>query len=241
MRGQMNEREIEDRESLFSRVKRPLWTPLSVLIVWIFIFDAWMPVSWSPTVDRTLYVKLPLEGVRFHWRFSDADSFLAGELKLRIANQDRAEEIMIFSNGAIAEGWRMIGDENSDGSFYFGFQSDTRHATSASDSLVLSLTVPEPLTGRGPHREGVLPAGQWTATGTYSALYGGTWNPAHALVLRGDEPIGFLQCWDAEWPLDITANSGWNGPRPEDDDEPSLLTRLNPETGVDGRRCVSHT
>lgn len=221
-------------------VLRSLSWAASVLVLWVVVFDGRLPTALAPEVERTLYFKLPIEGARFHWQFQDRDAFLAGELTLRIINKDRDQTLVVFRDGTIHDGWRMIGDARRDGAFYFGFTTDDRIRTAPNDSLVLTLTVADDLPGRGPHREGVLPAGTWEATGTYSALYGGSWNPVHFLVLRGDPPVAYLQCWDDVWPIHVTKTEGWNGSKPEDDRASTFLRRVWPERGVDGRRCGSH-
>lgn len=78
------------------------------------------------SADRTLYFKLPIEGVRFHWEFLDAEAFLSGELTLRILNKDRDQTLVVFrdgkdllgrgpySEGVLPAGvWQMSGSHSS--------------------------------------------------------------------------------------------------------------------------------
>ena len=69
-----------------------------------------VPAFLSPTVNRTLYFKLPIEGTRFHWTFGDRLAFEAGELTLRIVNTKRGRDqtIVIFRHGQVSAGWEMI-------------------------------------------------------------------------------------------------------------------------------------
>lgn len=214
---------------------------LPCALLWLSWCDGRVPTFLSPTVKRTLYFKLPIAGTRFHWVFLDRRAFLSGELTLRIANarRDRDQTLVIFRNGTIAKGWEMIDGAARDSSFYFGFSTDERFATSAGDSVIVTLIATEDLRGRGPYSEGTLAKGTWVATGTYTALYGRTMNPIRDLIRVGKPPIAFLTCWDTSWVLQNASDEGWMGPKPIDEDDESFMSRLRPERGVDGRRCRS--
>jgi hypothetical protein len=222
-----------------SRARRVLLQGL-VFAGIVLLFSGSIPfrVFFAPAAERTLYFKLPLEGVRFHWTFLDPEAFLSGELTLRILNKDRDQTLVVFRDGEVHDGWEMIGDALPDSSFYFGFATTHRVRTRADDSLVITLKATNDLLGRGPYSEGVLAAGVWQMTGTYSSLYGGRWNPIDLLVLRGDPPIAFLQCWRGGWPLTITEAEGWMGAKPEGED--GLFRRLRKPRGTNGRACGSH-
>ena len=195
-----------------------------------------VPAFLSPTVNRTLYFKLPIDGTQFHWTFGDRLAFEAGELTLRIVNADRGRDqtIVIFRHGRVSAGWEMIAGSSHVSDAYFGYASDTRFPTAVGDSLIITLVATEDLPGRGPHARGTLPKGTWVATGTYSALYGGTLNPLSNVVIGGKPPHAFLTCWDTTWVLQDVRDDGWMGPRPADEQD-----ELRPGRGVDGRRCRS--
>jgi hypothetical protein len=203
--------------------------------------DGRVPAFLSPTVERTLHLKLPIAGTRFHWTFLDRRAFLSGELTLRIANADRDRDrtLVIFRNGKITEGWEVISDSPRDSGIFFGFSTERRIETAVGDSVTVTLTVTDDLPGRGPWSQGTLPAGTWVATGTYTALYGGTLNPLRDLVRACKPPIAFLTCWDTAWVLRDASDEGWMGPKPAGEDDPSFASRLHPQRGVDGRRCRS--
>lgn len=210
-------------------------------VLWLTVCDGRVPAILSPTVERTLYLKLPIAGTRFHWRFLDRRAFLSGELTLRIVNAGRGrdETLVIFRDGAIGDGWELLDGTPRDGSAYFGFSTDRRFATAVGDSVIVTLVAPTDLRGHGPHSVGTLAKGTWVATGTYTALYGGTLNPIRDLVRMGDPPVAFLTCWDTEWVLRDGRDVGWMGPKPASEDEVSRFQRLRPDRGVDGRRCRS--
>lgn len=194
--------------------------------------------SFAPTAERLLYFKLPIQDVRYHWRFTDADAFLAGELTLRIINTDRDETHVVFRDGQIQEGWEAISPARPGDGFYFGFQSTKPFRTKGNDSLIITLQAPRDLAGRGPHSEGVLAAGTWQMTGTYSSIYGRRWNPLDIVVIR-ESPIAFMECWSGEWPITITSSEGWQGAEPAVDI--GILSRLSISRGTNGDRCRSHT
>lgn len=219
-----------------------LWSyVLIAFVVWSSWFDGRVPSFLSPTVERTLYFKMPIAGTRFHWTFLERRAFLSGELTLRIVNVDRArdETLVIFRDGKISDGWQLIADGQRDSSAYFGFFTERRFATAVGDSVILTLRAAEDLRGRGPHSQGTLAKGTWVATGTYTSLYGGTLNPIRSLVRMGEPPIAFLTCWDTVWPLRDERDGGWMGVKPAGEDDESVLERLRPIRGVDGRRCQS--
>jgi hypothetical protein len=210
-------------------------------MLWLTWCDGRVPPFLSPTVERTLYFKLPIDGTRFHWIFLDRHAFFSGELTLRIVNvaRDRDQTIVIFRNGRITTGWKVIDDEPGDTSAYFGFSTEQRFATAVGDSVIVTLTAPQDLPGQGPYSQGTLPKGVWVASGTYTGLYGGTLNPLFDMVRWREPPIAFLSCWDTTWVLRDVRDEGWKGVEPRGDDSASVFERLKPERGVDGRRCRS--
>jgi hypothetical protein len=194
--------------------------------------------AFATSADRTLYFKLPLEGVEYHWEFLDSQAFLSGELTLRILNKDRDDTIVVFRDGKISEGWETIGDEKPGRGAYFGFATQKRFRTRSDDSLIVTLKAPKDLLGRGPDSEGTLAAGVWQMSGTYSGIYGGRWNPMDLAVLHGNPPVAFMECWAGVWPLRITKHQGWMGAASRNDG--SSIRKLIGERGTNGRACKSH-
>lgn len=224
------------KRSRLSRILRRALAWSAVAFLGLQLFPVWP--SFATSADRTLYFKLPIEGVRYHWVFQDPAAFLAGELTLRIINKDRDQTIVVFRDGKIQDGWEEIDDSRPDGGAYFGFASTTRFRTKADDSLIVTLTAPRDLLGRGPYSEGVLAAGTWQMSGTYSSIYGGRWNPIDLIGLHGDPPIAFMQCWAGVWPITITKHEGWRGgPQPE---TLGFLRKLTKARGTNRRVCGTH-
>ena len=221
-----------------SKARRVLGAATFVATLLVAVGATPFATSIAPAAERTLYFKLPVEGARFHWTFLDPAAFLSGELTLRILNKGHDQTLVVFRDGKIQDGWEMIGDARPDGSFYFGFASSHRVRTKADDSLVITLRAKTDLPGQGPYSEGVLAAGVWQMTGTYSSLYGGRWNPMDLIVLHGDPPIAFMQCWNGVWPITMTKAEGWKGEQPAD--EVGRSRRMSRPRGTNGDTCGSH-
>lgn len=120
-------------------------------------------------VARHIYLKLPLQHVRFHWRFMSREDLLSGKLVLRVRRGDLTNEIVIFENGAFAPGWEATG-ASEPGKIYFGFRSTTRFLTAPDDELEMELLVLKDLAGIGVLQTGILAAGTYRAKGTYFNL-----------------------------------------------------------------------
>lgn len=120
-------------------------------------------------VARHIYLKLPLQHVRFHWRFMSREDLLSGKLVLRVRRGDLTNEIVIFENGAFAPGWKAMG-ASEPGKIYFGFRSTTTFLTALDDELEVELLVLKDLAGIGALQTGVLAAGTYRAKGTYFNL-----------------------------------------------------------------------
>lgn len=224
-----------DRSGARQSLIRGLGLGLLALTIW---GATSFPISLAPSAERTLYFKLPIEGARFHWRFLDTDAFLSGELTLRILNTDRDETLVVFRDGKLHDGWEILGDAQPGDGYYFGFSTTDRVRTHADDSLVITLTAAKDLRGRGPYREGVLAAGVWQMTGTYSSIYGKRWNVLDLAVLHGNPPIAYMECWTDVWPITLTRAEGWKGAKPEDDG--GFFLRVNAPRGTNGNSCGSH-
>lgn len=120
-------------------------------------------------VARHIYLKLPLQHVRFHWRFMSREDLLSGKLVLRVRRGDLTNEIVIFENGAFAPGWEATG-ASEPGKIYFGFRSTTTFLTAPDDELEMELLVLKDLAGIGVLQTGILAAGTYRAKGTYFNL-----------------------------------------------------------------------
>jgi len=175
---------------------------------------------------RALSVKLPLEQPMFHWAFTDREGFLAGTLVLRIIRGDETQSITILADGQFTEGWEAISlpPVAQRNGVYFGFISSTAYATAPGDRLEIELTVVKDIVGIGPLQEGLLPAGVYTARGTYSGLTDDCAPPLPGKnpdELPPDQRKGydnlrklyshraFLENWENQWPLTITSEVGW--------------------------------
>jgi len=178
---------------------------------------------------RTFSLKLPLLQPDFHWTFMSRDDFLSGKLLLRITRNNRTEEIVIFEKGQFTDGWAEMSEQQRPdrGEIYFGFISTAKYLTAPGDKLELELTITKDLPGIGARQSGILPAGLYKSTGTYSGLLddydtsaleeqlaknGEISDEQQKLVdqLRSSlEYKAFLESWQDQWSLEITSQKGW--------------------------------
>jgi hypothetical protein len=181
-------------------------------------------------LERAISLKLPLLQPAFHWTFMSREDFLSGKLLLRIVRNGQANEIVILENGQFSEGWEAmpLPPAPERGQIYFGFLSTRQYPTAPGDELQLELTVTKDLPGIGAIQTGILPAGKYTSTGSYSGLideYDTTFL-AGQVASEGRIPSAeqelllakmramyehkaFLEFWKEQWPLKITGDTGW--------------------------------
>jgi hypothetical protein len=169
---------------------------------------------------RTISLKLPLRQAEFHWTFMSREELLAGKLVLRVTRNGKTNEIMIFENGQMREGWEAMSLPNNPkaGEIYFGFKSSKKYATAPNDQLELELQVKQDLSGIGPLQKGILPAGSYKARGTYSGLLDEYKMPDQLKeapkqtvdkLRQALEFTAFLENWQEQWDLHITSEEGW--------------------------------
>jgi len=179
--------------------------------------------------ERSIYLKLPLLQPRFHWIFNSRKDFLSGKLVLRIIRNEKTDEITIFENGNMTDGWETM-DALSDslkGDIYFGFQSTKKYLTAPGDLLQLELKVTKDLDGIGAFETGILPAGTYTAKGVYGGL-----------IDKGREQYkykAFLENnWSEQWSLKITGNKGWLSEERRIQTE-KLFEQMDPRSNMVGK------
>jgi len=179
--------------------------------------------------ERAISLKLPLLQPRFHWTFMSREDFLSGKLVLRIIREGQSNDIVIFENGKLSDGWEAMPITGPrKGEIYFGFISTRKYLTAPGDKLELELTVTKDLAGIGAIQTGILPAGKYKSRGTYSGLVDeydtsalaeelakkGKKSPAEQEGLLNKlramcEHKAFLESWKDQWPLKITGEKGW--------------------------------
>ena len=193
--------------------------------------------------ERAIYLKLPILQPVFHWTFRSKRDFLSGKLTLQITGAGRSTTITIFENGRISEGWEAIGQEfPKGGEIYFGFQSSVKYATASGDRLKIELHAKKDLEGIGAMQAGILPAGIYTAEGAYSGLIDEYEVPPNfpkdlpeetiAKLRENAEFRAFLENWEAQWPLQITGDTGWLSPDQRIGME-RMLERLKEEDAIE--------
>jgi len=179
--------------------------------------------------ERAISLKLPLLQPRFHWTFMSREDFLSGKLVLRIIREGQSNDIVIFENGTLSDGWEAMPITGPrKGEIYFGFISTRKYLTAPGDNLELELTVTKDLPGIGAIQTGILPAGKYKSRGAYSGLVDkyDTSALAEELAKEGKkspteqeellnkwramcEHKAFLESWKDQWSLKITSEKGW--------------------------------
>jgi len=198
----------------------------------------------SEPVKRTLSLKLPLSQPVFHWTFKSKSDFLAGKLVLHVLRGGKSTPITIFEKGKFYDGWEAMELRNPKaGEIYFGFQSSKKYLTAPGDRLRIEFLVIKDLEGIGPTKTGILPAGTYTSTGSYSGLIDEYAVPEHAMDLpeetvtklrKAYEFKAFLENWEKQWSLKITSEEGWLEPAQRDTVE--KLKKLMEQEGSKGRK-----
>ncbi|TVP78233.1 MAG: hypothetical protein EA352_02310 [Gemmatimonadales bacterium] len=200
-------------------------------------------VSGGGPGDRSLYMKLPLDDVRFHWKFFDKEAFLEGSLEVEIHGATGRDTVLtVFRDGEISPDWHPIDSQRGEGEIYFGFIGEVEVWTHRRDSVVVRLHAARDLEGIGRYEEAVLPEGSYEASASYSILTG---HPRFRLFSQPSEPRAYIGCWRSKWEMELSGEPGWTGTRGEPEDSRFLarLAQMMPsvgaEQGTDGSRCAS--
>lgn len=200
----------------------------------LFDSNAWalkadlLPKTFQTTNEaltpRTLALKLPIQGIEYHWIFTDPKVLLSGKLILSITHSNgKIDNIIIFNNGKLDPNWTTLQVPAQIKGMYFEFVSKNQYLTAPNDKLDLALIVKKPLAGVGPCIRGTLQPGTYTSSGIYSGL---TDNPdlsktkigqfaakmspkARQQLLQMLNNRAFLQTWYQQWPLQDVTNQGW--------------------------------
>lgn len=223
-------------------VIRRIVEALAAGLILYVVISGWRVERWvlgGGGGERGLYIKLPLEGPRYHWYFGDEAALLKGSLRIDIRGASgRDTTLSVFDQGRMSPGWSFIG-RRRDGA-YFGFMGGGEIWTEPKDSVVVTLDVPEDLEGMGAYRQGVLRSGHYRAVASYGRLTG---HPDFGLLGGRREPTAYVSCWRSKWPLVITEQRGWMG-RASDEEQGrggwlgKLDEVISARRGTDGFRCV---
>ena len=174
----------------------------------------------SETSKRSLALKLPLFQQELGWAFLSQADYFSGKLILRISGKDAPQELIIFEDGYLSDGWRAMPFPNKPDAreIYFGFESLERHVTSQEDRLEIELHVASDLEGLGALQTGILRKGIYKAKGTYTMLTDEYKVPDRLKAMPKEtidkfkETFGFravLETWESQWPIEITSEQGW--------------------------------
>jgi hypothetical protein len=158
----------------------------------------------APPESRRIYLKLPLHGVAYHWKFQEKAALLRGALVLTISDHGTSESFTIFQDGALSDEWEIMdcchpgADE-----MYFGFVSKKAIPVSESNHIALKLSVDQDIRGIGADLTGTLRQGEYTSF-TQFTIY-------HLKQVDDQPPMAFLNNdgWNVSWVLEEVSNHGW--------------------------------
>jgi hypothetical protein len=153
---------------------------------------------------RRLYLKLPLEGVAYHWVFVSKPDLLKGSLTVKLTDKSAAKESVIFKDGALSPDWEMMPCASSPDEMYYGFRSTRTFDVSEMARADLELIATSDLAGIGPDSRGILRKGSYTSF-SQCKLY-------HLEQSTGEkDEYAFLNNdgWNVLWKIDVTSNKGW--------------------------------
>ncbi len=162
----------------------------------------------NPSPDfRRIYLKLPLDDVRFHWKFQEKAILLAGNLTLTIKRGETTETLVIFHDGAVSDEWEILPCcEPGPDEMYFGFTSKQNILVSEKDRVELKLSTKGDVKGIGPDKTGILKQGDY-ASFTQFKIY-------HLEKTTGEKDVwAFLNNdgWNINWKMEVTSQLGWMG------------------------------
>jgi hypothetical protein len=159
----------------------------------------------AKSYDRRIYLKLPLYGNRFHWKFQEKSKLISGNLTLTIKRGNEIKTLVIFNDGAISDDWEVLNCcDQGPNEMYFGFATKKTYSVSETDAVELRLLVNSDIKGIGPEITGNLKRGDYV-TFTQFKIY-------HLEQSTKEKDVwAFLNddAWNIQWKLDITSHHGW--------------------------------
>lgn len=167
---------------------------------------------------RMLYFKLPIEDIKYHWKFLNREQFLMGKLLLEFTTEGSKQKEIIFSNGKLNANWKVIGDSDFDSDaedktnnvIYFGFVSHSKYWFNKSDSAKITLINNKPLSGWGYDFKGDLKAGKHVSKAKEITQYE---DDIHETTEELEHAKAFInhKNWQTSWPLNnrTPQGTGW--------------------------------
>lgn len=162
-------------------------------------------------VKRNLYLKLPLQGQKYHWVFLGRKTYFKNtDVSLEVFDAKDMTRLKyhfdLISDGRLSKQWELIDDDKHrlDDEAYFGFVSRQQYDFSPADYVKLRLVARKDLSGIGPDETGVLEAGEYLSFGSFSIFDEEVYDagPDECVFLEGDE-------LSPHWKMRITAQKGW--------------------------------
>lgn len=162
-------------------------------------------------VKRNLYLKLPLQGQKYHWVFLGRKTYFKNtDISLEVFDAKDMTRLKyhfdLISGGRLSKQWELIDDDKHrlDDEAYFGFVSRQQYDFSPADYVKLRLVARQDLKGIGPDETGVLEAGEYLSFGSFS-IY-----DEEVYDAGPDENVYLVEeDLSPHWKMRITAPKGW--------------------------------
>ena len=151
--------------------------------------------------DRKIYLKLPLEGPKYHWRFTDKNKCLESTLTLIIKSPERVEQSVIFSEGTLSSDWEYMSCSESQTQMYFGFKSLKNFNIAATDTITIDFKINDDLKGIGSEMKATLKAGHYKSSGKCKIYNIKDKENFYCYITKDN--------WEKLWPMEKTSDKGW--------------------------------
>jgi len=163
--------------------------------------------------ERSIYFKMPLDSIEYHWEFLDRKDFLNGELVLSFTSEGKRINEIIFSHGKINPGWEVVGKDDAydaeHNTIYFGFVSKDKYWLNLDDSAKITFNNPHNQKGWGADFKADFKPGKYEANAEYFSLYeDDTYDTEEELA----EACAYVSVedWKEHWPLVAQIKPGWS-------------------------------
>jgi hypothetical protein len=188
----------------------------ALTFAYFYYFDNDTSVEEEVTQDRyerSIYFKMPLDTIEYHWEFLDRKKFLEGDLMLTFTSEGKTIKETVFSKGKLNSNWKVIDDNEDDNLqdniIYFCFRSDKKYWLTPEDTATLTFSNPNDQRGWGADFYADFPAGKYSANADHFELYEDDTYDTKDELLVANAYIA-VDDWKDHWALTNQVKPGWS-------------------------------